>query len=252
MRTKVWAHRGASAYAPENTLEAFELAIRQKADGIELDIQMTKDGKLAVIHDETIDRLWDGSGYVKDFTMEELKAFRCGRLWPEFNSSAIPELREVLALVKPSGLTVNIELKTGVFRYKGIEKEALKQVKKAGMEERVIYSSFHHPSIIKVKKLDHKALTGLLFSDGFINVPAYAKLIGADALHPSLNHLRSKKLVRKAKKKKLPLHVWAVNDKDMMEYLADQEIEVIITDYPDIAKEIVDKKGKLHDTISSI
>lgn len=252
MRTKVWAHRGASAYAPENTLEAFELAVSQMADGIELDIQMTKDGKLAVIHDETIDRIWDGSGYVKDFTMEELKSFRCSRIWPDFSASVIPELKEVLELIKPSGLTVNIELKTGVFRYKGIEKEALKQVKKAGMEERVIYSSFHHPTIIKVKRLNPNALTGLLFSDGLINVPAYAKLIGADALHPSLNLLRSKKLIRKAKKKKLPLHVWTVNDKSMMEYFAEQEIEAIITNYPDIAKEIVDKKGRSHDTISRI
>ncbi len=252
MRTKVWAHRGASAYAPENTLEAFDLAIRQKSDGIELDIQMTKDGKLAVIHDETVGRIWDGSGYVKDYTMEELKKFRCTRFWPDFGNSVIPELKEVLELVKPSGLTVNIELKTGVFRYKGIEKEVLKQVKNAGMEERVIYSSFHHPSIIKVKQLNPKALTGLLFSDGFINVPGYAKLIGADALHPSLNHLRSKKLIRKAKKKKLPLHVWTVNEKDMMEYLTEQGIEVIITNYPDLAKEITDKKGRLHDTISRI
>ena len=252
MRTKVWAHRGASAYAPENTLEAFELAIRQKADGIELDIQMTKDGKLAVIHDETIDRTCDGTGYVKDFTMEELKRFRCSKIQPEFGTSVIPELIEVLELVKPFDLTVNIELKTGVFRYKGIEKEALAQVKKAGLEGRVIYSSFHHPSIVKVKKLNPKAITGLLFSDGFINVPGYAKLIGADALHPSLNHLRSKKLMKEAGKKKLPLHVWTVNDKNMMEYLAEQGIEAIITNYPDIAKEIVNKKGKSHDTISSI
>jgi glycerophosphoryl diester phosphodiesterase len=242
MKTKVWAHRGASAYAPENTLDAFELAVRQKADGIELDIQMTKDGKLAVIHDETIDRTCDGSGYVKDFTMEELKKFHCSKIQPEFGTSVIPELAEVLELIKPFELTVNIELKTGIFRYKGIEKEVLKQVKNAGMEERVIYSSVHHPSIVKVKKLNPKAVTGLLFSDGFIHVPGYAKLIGADALHPAFNLLRSKKLVKEAEKRKLPLHVWTVNDKNMMEYLAEQEIEAIITNYPDIANEIVGKK----------
>ncbi|WP_349948151.1 glycerophosphodiester phosphodiesterase [Lacrimispora sp. BS-2] len=252
MRTKVWAHRGASAYAPENTLEAFELAIRQKADGIELDIQMTKDGKLAVIHDETIDRTCDGTGYVKDFTMEELKRFHCSKIRPEFGSSAIPELTEVLELVKPFDLTVNIELKTGNFRYRGIEKEVLKQVKNAGLEERVIYSSFHPPSIVKVKKLNPNALTGLLISDGFINVTGYAKLLGADALHPSLNLLRSKKLIKSAKKRKLLLHVWTVDDKNMMKYLAEQEIDAIITNYPDIAKEIIDKKGRSYDTISRI
>ncbi|MDR1770921.1 MAG: glycerophosphodiester phosphodiesterase [Hungatella sp.] len=252
MRTKVWAHRGASAYAPENTLEAFELAIRQNADGIELDIQMTKDGKLAVIHDETIDRTCNGTGYVKDFTMEELKRFHCSKIHPEFDCSVIPELIEVLELVKPYDLTVNIELKTGGFRYRGIEKEVLKQVKNAGLEERVIYSSFHHPSLVKVKKLDPKALTGLLFSDSFINVTGYAKLLGADALHPSLNLLRSKKLIKGAKKRKLLLHVWTVDDKYTMKYLAEQEIDAIITNYPDIAKEIIDKKGRSYDTISRI
>jgi len=247
MRTKVWAHRGASAYAPENTLEAFELAIRQKADGIELDVQMTRDGKLAVIHDETIDRTCDGSGYVKDFTMAELKKFHGRNIRPESDTSVIPELIEVLDLLKPFDLTVNIELKTGVFRYKGIEKEVLRQVKNAGLEERVIYSSFYHPSIVVVKKLNPQALTGILFTDRFIYVPGYARLIGADALHPPLSYLQTKKLAER--KRKLPLHVWTVNDKNMMEYLAEQKIEAIITNYPDIAKEIVDKKGGTHDTI---
>ncbi len=121
---------------------------------MELDIQMTKDGSLAVIHDETIDRVCDGSGCVADFTMKELKKFRCSRLHPEFADARIPELGEVLSLIKPSKLTVNIELKTGIVRYKGIEEAAVKLVKEMGMEDRVIYSSFHHPSLLKVKRLD--------------------------------------------------------------------------------------------------
>ena len=100
MKTKVWAHRGASAYAPENTLEAFELAIKQDADGIELDVQLTKDKKLVVIHDETIDRTCDGSGYVKDFTLEELKRFPCNILCPEYKDAVIPELRGGIDAVK--------------------------------------------------------------------------------------------------------------------------------------------------------
>ncbi len=252
MKTKVWAHRGASAYAPENTLEAFSLAVRQKADGIELDVQMTKDGKLAVIHDETLDRVWNSSGFVKDFTMEELKKLRCSKDWPEFPEATIPELYEVLELMKPSGLTVNIELKTNIFRYKGIEKAVLKLVKKVGLEERVIYSSFHHPSMIKIKKLNPDALTGLLYSEGFINVPYYARLIGVEAIHPSFHLLRSKKLIKEAKKRKLSIHTWTVNDKNIMEYLAEQEIGAIITNYPDIAREVTDRRENIYDTISSI
>ena len=74
-KTRIWAHRGASGYAPENTLEAFKLAIDEKADGIELDVQLTKDKELVVIHDEKIDRSSNGMGYVKDYTLDELKKF---------------------------------------------------------------------------------------------------------------------------------------------------------------------------------
>ncbi len=245
MKTKVWAHRGASAYAPENTLEAFELAIKQKADGIELDVQLTKDKKLVVIHDETIDRVCDGSGYVKEFTLEELKQFHCNKLHPQFKDAVIPELGEVLMLLKPTSLTVNIELKTGIFRYKGIEEKVLTEVKMAGMEDRVIYSSFHHKSIVKIKKLDPDAVTGLLFSDGWINVTGYARLIGADALHPPVYQFPNRQLIKNSRKRKLPLHIWTVNDEPMMEYLAEQEVAAIITNTPDIARKIVDKKGTI-------
>ncbi|WP_124066454.1 glycerophosphodiester phosphodiesterase [Clostridium sp. E02] len=242
MTTKVWAHRGASAYAPENTLEAFELAIKQKADGIELDVQLTKDGKMAVIHDETIDRTCDGVGFVTNFTMKELKNFHCNRTHPEYPSAVIPELKEVLDLLKPTGLTVNIELKTGVFRYKGLEEKAMRLVESMGFKDRIIYSSFHHPSIIKIKKLNPNALTGMLYSDGWINVLGYAKLIGADALHPSFHLMRSEKLILEARKRNLPLHVWTVNEKPIMESLVREKIGAIITNYPDIARRIIDRK----------
>lgn len=73
--TEVWAHRGASGYAPENTLEAFALAAEMEADGVELDVQMSRDGYLVVAHDERIDRVSNGSGFIRDFTLEELKGF---------------------------------------------------------------------------------------------------------------------------------------------------------------------------------
>lgn len=242
MTTNVWAHRGASAYAPENTLEAFELAVKQKADGIELDVQLTKDGKMAVIHDETIDRTCDGVGFIKDYTMNELKSFHCNRLHPEYSSAVIPELKEVLDLLKPTGLTVNIELKTGIFRYKGLEEKAIKLVEEMGFKDRIIYSSFHHPSIIKIKKIKPQALTGMLYSDGWINVLDYAKLIGADALHPSVYHMKSKKLILEAKKRNLPIHVWTVNEKQIMESLVKEKIGAMITNYPDIARRIIERK----------
>ncbi len=90
MNTKVWAHRGASAYAPENTLEAFELAAQMHADGVELDIQLTRDGEMVVTHDEEIKRVTGQPGYVKDYTLAELKQMQFNRTHPEFDNARIP------------------------------------------------------------------------------------------------------------------------------------------------------------------
>ena len=90
----VWAHRGASGYAPENTLEAFQKAVELGADGVELDIQLTKDDQIVVIHDETIDRTSDGKGWVKDYTLEELRQFNFNRTKPEYSHADIPTMRK--------------------------------------------------------------------------------------------------------------------------------------------------------------
>ena len=145
--TKVFAHRGASGYAPENTLEAFALAGEQGAQGIELDVQLTKDGEVVVIHDETIDRVSTGKGAVRDYTLEELRRFSFHNHKKEYEGVQIPTLREVLEQVKPGGMEVNIELKTGIYWYPGLEEKTVELVKAAGMENRVIYSSFNHYSV---------------------------------------------------------------------------------------------------------
>ena len=119
MKPLIWAHRGASGHAPENTLEAFQKAIDMKADGVELDIQLTKDGEIVVCHDETIDRTSNGIGSVKDYTLAELKKFNFNKTHPEYAHASIPTMKEVFELIKPSPLTINIELKTGQYDYDG-------------------------------------------------------------------------------------------------------------------------------------
>lgn len=113
--TKVWAHRGASAYAPENTLEAFKLAVDIGSDGIELDVQLSKDGELVVIHDEEIDRTSNGKGFVKDYTLKELKKFNFNHSNSKYHKVNIPTLKEVFELLKSTEMDINVELKTGVF-----------------------------------------------------------------------------------------------------------------------------------------
>ena len=126
-KTKVWAHRGASGYAPENTLDAFRKAVEMGADGIELDVQMTKDGELVVIHDETIDRVSNGKGWVKDYTYEELKKFNFNKTHQEYTKEEIPTLEQVYLLIKPTNLTINVEIKTGIVFYPGIEERVLER-----------------------------------------------------------------------------------------------------------------------------
>ena len=153
-KTKVWAHRGASGYAPENTLDAFRKAVEMGADGIELDVQMTKDGELVVIHDETIDRVSNGKGWVKDYTYEELKKFNFNKTHLEYTKEEIPTLEQVYLLIKPTNLTINVEIKTGIVFYPGIEERVLELTDRLGMKERVIYSSFNHYTIRKIKESD--------------------------------------------------------------------------------------------------
>ena len=222
--TKVFAHRGASGYAPENTLQAFHLAQEQGADGIELDVQLTKDGEVVVIHDETIDRTSTGKGYVRDYTLEELKKFSFHNHMEKYKGVKIPTLREVLELVKPGKMEVNIELKTGIFWYPDIEEKTMKIVEEAGMEDRVIYSSFNHYSVQKVRSLDEKAETAYLYSDVMLDVEKYAQNTGVCGF-----------FLEKYKASGLKVRVWTVNrEKDMKKFI-EEDLEAVITNYPDTA-----------------
>ena len=241
MSTKplVWAHRGASGYAPENTLAAFQKAVDLDADGVELDIQLSKDDQIVVIHDETIDRTSDGKGWVKDYTLEELRAFNYNRTKPEYKHADIPTMREVFELLKPTGLFINIEIKTGVVFYEKIEEKILALTKEMGMEDRVCYSSFNHYTVTRIHELKPDAEVGFLYADGPIDMPSYGVKHGVNALHPALYNLQYDGFVKECKEKGLKLNVWTVNERPYMEMCCQYGVDAIITNYPDIAKEVV-------------
>ena len=121
--TKNFAHRGFSGKYPENTLLAFSKAIEEGVDGIENDVHLTKDGVLVVMHDELVDRTTNGKGYIKDKTYEELAQLDASYIFKEYGPQKVPTLREYLELVKDTDIITNIELKTGVFEYTGIEQK---------------------------------------------------------------------------------------------------------------------------------
>lgn len=241
---KVWAHRSASGQLPENTLPAFQRAVELGADGVELDIQLTKDGEMVVIHDERIDRTGGGKGWVKDYTLAELKEMNFAYDHPEMGKVEIPTMKEVYELLKPTNLTINIELKTGIFDYEGIEEKIITLTKEEGMEERVIYSSFNHYSILKIQQLNPYAKTAFLYSDGTLDMPEYGKAHRVDALHPALYNLRMPGFVQKTKEFGLSVNVWTVNTPEFVQVCLAAGVDAIISNYPDMVRKVIEETKK--------
>ena len=238
-RILVWAHRGASGIMPENTLASFQKAAELGADGVELDIQLTKDGELVVIHDETVDRTTDGKGWVKDYTFEEIRKLNACNTFHDAGTFQIPTMKEVFELLKPTGLTINIELKTGIIDYSGIEEKIVALTHEEGFEDRVIYSSFNHYSIMKIQKLDPKAITAFLYSDGPLDMPEYGKEHHVNALHPALYNLRMPDFMKKCHEYGLDVNVWTVNTEEYAKLCIQAGVNAIITNYPDMVQKVI-------------
>lgn len=233
-KAKIWAHRGASGYAPENTLEAFSKAMEMKADGIELDIQLSKDGEIVVVHDETLERVSDGYGFVKDHTLSQLKKMNFSKSIPGYGTTRIPTLREVYELVKQTDITINVELKTGIFFYEGIIEKAFQLAAKMGVEDNILYSSFNHYTLKEIKERNPRALTGMLFMDGLLDAPLYARKLGVNALHPIYTHLQYPDFLNQCRENNLSLNVWTVNTPEEYAYVEAAGVDAVITNYPDI------------------
>lgn len=183
---KIWAHRGCSQMYPENTIIAFKKAVEiPMLTGIELDIQLTKDGEIIVIHDERVDRTADGFGYVKDYTYKQIRKLTIDA--GNGNKEKIPSMKEVLDLTQENlkhGLFLNIELKNSIISYNGLEEKILELIAERGLEKQIVYSSFYAKSLMKIRKLMSSARLGIL--DIKVSDCLYKKNggCGADALHP--------------------------------------------------------------------
>lgn len=163
---KIWAHRGCSQHYPENTILAFEKAMEiPNLTGIELDIQLTRDGEMVVIHDERVDRTTEGTGYVRDFTLSQLK--RLHIYAGEQAGQQIPTIGETLDLLGKrlrQGMLLNIELKNSVYPYPGMEEKIVALVHERGLEQSIVYSSFYAKSLERIHVLDAGARLGVLDS----------------------------------------------------------------------------------------
>jgi glycerophosphoryl diester phosphodiesterase len=225
----IWGHRGAYSNAPENTLTAFQLAADLGADGIEFDVQLTKDNEVVVIHDEKLERVSDGGGFVKDHTLSELKKLnfnKRGVTEPLFME--IPTLREVLSLVRATALQLNIELKTGIFFYDGIERLVLREVERQNLLGRVIFSSFNHVSAERVKSLEPQAKIGFLCGGGIITSPEQCERAGAYALHPDVRALRLPGLVEDCRRRGVKVHAYTVTEPEDARFARENGVDAII------------------------
>ena len=254
MSVKIIAHRGANRKAPQNTLPAFRQAIADGADGFETDVHLTKDGIPVICHNYTIDKTSDGTGAISSYTLAELKKFDFGSYFSEdFRGTPLPTLEEFLELVGPSDAEIiNIELKCpkdGMFE---LVNKTLGSVRRFGVLDRVIVSSFS-PAILKmVKDIDPRCRTGFLHPTQspsicravFLNPYTILHSTRADYAHPASITV-TKMSVMLEHKMGRKVNVWTVNDEPTIRYLLACGVDGIITDMPDKVRAIVEKiEGK--------
>ncbi|MFV8343426.1 glycerophosphodiester phosphodiesterase [Flavobacterium sp. XS2P39] len=226
-------HRGLKGYAPENTLVSFQKALEMQVDGIELDVHLSADGELMVIHDATIDRTTNGTGFVNKLSLRELKAFRISgatdaRLLEE-QAQQIPTLSEVFDLVNQDSF-INIELKS----YETAEKVVSlieKYTKKGWKYDRFLISSFDWNALQQVAFLNDKIPIGVLTESNLDLALAFAKFIQAKSIHPHF-HLLTKENTAQMQKKGLQVFPWTINESEDIQKIKAFNVTGIITDFP--------------------
>ncbi len=245
----IFAHRGASAYAPENTLAAFELALRQGADAIELDTKLTADGQVVVIHDQTLDRTTPKSGKVRDHSLAEIRKLDAGSHFDiAFKGENVPTLEEVLKAV--GQLTfVNIEIANYASVTDELPYKVANLVKKFHLGHRVIFSSFNPLALIRARKILPETPIGLLAFPG--NPGWFARswpgnLLGYQSIHPEYRDV-TPSLVKAAHRRKKFVFVYTVNQAEEMLRLFQLGVDGIFTDDPVLAQQVretVKRTGK--------
>ena len=237
---KIWAHRGASAYAPENTMPAFRKAIELGADGIELDVHLSRDGEVMVCHDDTVERCTGQKGKVRRMTREQLKALDCCYTFPEYRGTQMPTLREVYELIAPTRLTVNVELKPGGLLDRGLERKCIALAEEFGMTERVIYSSFHFTCLHRLRRFDPDIPNALLYESWKSLLIRRLNHRARTALHPEFVDMFRKEAVERIHRAGQKVNVWTVNEPEDVKRLAELGVDAIITNKPDVVRRVLE------------
>ncbi|MGZ9233993.1 MAG: glycerophosphodiester phosphodiesterase [Anaerolineales bacterium] len=233
----IFAHRGASAQAPENTLSAFELALAQKADAIELDVKLSADGQVVVIHDPTVDRTTGSHGRVIDLSLAELRSLDAGSFFSQkYSGERIPTLEEVLESVGKRTF-VNVELTNYNTPRDHLVETVCMLVKKFRLQKQVMFSSFFASNLSKARAYLPEVPRGLLAPHGLLG--AWARSFGFafgryQALHPFLKDVTPQQ-VQRVHRLQRRIHVWTVNAANDMRRLFHWGVDAIFTDDPQLA-----------------
>ncbi len=236
----IFAHRGASAHAPENTLAAFELALAQNADAIELDVKLSADGQAVVIHDPTVDRTTGSHGRVKKLSLAQLRSLDAGSFFSEkYRGEKIPTLEEVFETVGKRTF-INVELTNYTTPRDQLVEMVCMLIKKFGLQERVMFSSFFALNLSKARAYLPDVPIGLLAFRGWLG--AWARSFGFafgkyHALHPYVTDVTSQQ-VQRVHRLNRRIHVWTVNAADDMHRLFHWGVDAIFTDDPQLAVQV--------------
>jgi glycerophosphoryl diester phosphodiesterase len=232
----IFAHRGASAYAPENTMAAFKKALELGSGGIELDVHMTKDGQIVVIHDETIDRTSDGRGKVRDMTLPELLQYDFGSWFSDdYVGERIPTLEQVMEYLHDWDGILNIEIKEADT---GVESAVIALINKYGMRDRVIISSFDHYVLVNVNKIDDCIKTGALFMENLYEPWNYVKGLDVSAIHPYYRTIKPD-IITQCRTNGIEVNVFTIDCVEDMKMFAGVGASGIITNVPDVAIKVL-------------
>jgi glycerophosphoryl diester phosphodiesterase len=238
-RPTIFAHRGASAHAPENTVAAFQLAAQEGADGIEFDVKLTKDGQVVAHHDATLDRTTDGQGRLKDFSLAELKKLDAGAWFGEqYRGERIPTLDEIFEAVGGK-LFMNIELTNYAAPFDSLVDKVTETVKRHRMEGQILYSSFLPHNLIRAGALTPGLPRGQLALPG----PAgwwqrsWGGFLKLQADHPFSADV-SAASVERSHAHGRRVYTWTVNQPEEMRRLQTLGVDGIITDDPKLAMSV--------------
>lgn len=233
--TMIIAHRGASKLAPENTMPAFELALRMKAEAIETDVQLTKDNIPVLIHDEHVKRTTNSLGYIKDYYLAELKQLDAGSWFSnEFSGTKILTLEEFLRWMIDTPLHLHLELKNNKIDYMYLEPIVYELLKQYNVVDRTTISTFNSNSVQRFSQLCSSIEIALLTSRKIKNLPSYAKELGAKAIHIKYR-LLNKTLIQKCQQENMRIRVYTVNHFSPMMRCFQLGCDGIFTDVPNKA-----------------